>query len=74
MSRLILGGGGELTVFNFQNNIAFPSLKIDFAAQRHSKHKTVKNIKDTQKKYRLGTVSKIFFGGLKPVPRRRPHP
>ena len=29
-------------------------------AQRHSKHKTEKNIKDPQKKYRLGTVSKIF--------------
>ena len=28
--------------------------------QRHSKHKTEKNIKDPQKKYRLGTVSKIF--------------
>ena len=30
-------------------------------AQRHSKHKTEKNIKDPQKKYRLGTVSKIFY-------------
>ena len=29
-------------------------------AQRHSKHKTKKPIKDPQKKYRLGTVSKIF--------------
>ena len=29
-----------------------------------------KNIKDPQKKYRLGTVSKIFTGGLKPVERR----
>ena len=29
--------------------------------QRHSKHKTEKNIKDPQKKYRLGTVSKIFY-------------
>ena len=29
--------------------------------QRHSKHKTDKNIKDPQKKYRLGTVSKIFY-------------
>ena len=30
-------------------------------AQRHNKHKTEKkNIKDPQKKYRLGTVSKIF--------------
>ena len=29
--------------------------------QRHSKYKTEKNIKDPQKKYRLGTVSKIFY-------------
>ena len=35
---------------------------IDRRAQRHSKHKTEKkNIKDPQKKYRLGTVSKIFY-------------
>ena len=30
-------------------------------AQRHSKHKTETNIKDPQKKNRLGTVSKIFY-------------
>ena len=29
-------------------------------AQRHSKHKTEKNIKDPQKKYHLETVSKIL--------------
>ena len=29
--------------------------------QRHSKHKTEQNIKDPQIKYRLGTVSKIFY-------------
>ena len=40
---------------------------INRRAQRHSKHKTENNIKDQQKKYRLGTVSKIFTGGLKPV-------
>ena len=34
---------------------------INRHAQRHSKHKTEKNIKDPQKKYRLGTVSKIFY-------------
>ena len=34
---------------------------INRRAQRHSKHKTEKNIKDPQKKYRLGTVSKIFY-------------
>ena len=33
----------------------------------HSKHKTEKNIKDPQKKYHLGTVSKIFYWGLKLV-------
>ena len=34
---------------------------INRPAQRHSKHKTEKNIKDPQKKYHLGTVSKIFY-------------
>ena len=33
---------------------------INRHAQRHSKHKT-ENIKDPQKKYRLGRVSKIFY-------------
>ena len=33
---------------------------INRRTQRHSKHKTEKNIKDPQKKYHLGTVSKIF--------------
>ena len=35
--------------------------QINRRAQRHSKHKTEQNIKDPQKKYRLGTVSKIFY-------------
>ena len=30
-------------------------------AQRQSKHAAEKNIKDPQKKYRLGMVSKIFY-------------
>ena len=30
---------------------------INRRAQRHSKHKTKKNIKDPRKKYRLGSVS-----------------
>ena len=35
---------------------------INRRAQRHSKHKTEKKpIKDPQKKYRLGTVSKICY-------------
>ena len=34
---------------------------INRRAQRHCKHKQNKNIKDPQKKYRLGTVSKIFY-------------
>ena len=48
---------------------------INRRAQRHSKHKTEQNIKNPQKKYRLGTVSKKYFtGGLKPVSRRQPRP
>ena len=35
--------------------------QINRRAQRHSKHKSEKNMKDPQKKYRLGTVSKIFY-------------
>ena len=34
---------------------------INRHAQRHSKHKTEKNIKDPQKKYRLEMVSKNFY-------------
>ena len=34
---------------------------INRRAQRHSKHKTEKNIKEPQKKYRLGMVRKIFY-------------
>ena len=34
---------------------------INRRSQRYSKHKTEKNIKDPQKKNRLGTVSKIFY-------------
>ena len=34
---------------------------INRRSQRHSKHKTEKNIKDPQNKYSLGTVSKIFY-------------
>ena len=34
---------------------------INRRAQRHSNHKAEKNIKDPQKKYHLGTVSKIFY-------------
>ena len=33
---------------------------INRRAQRHSKHKT-ENLKDPQKKYCLGTVSKLFY-------------
>ena len=35
--------------------------QINRRAQVHNKHKTEKNIKDQQKKYRLGTVSEIFY-------------
>ena len=34
---------------------------INRRTQWHSKHKTEKNIKYPQKKYRLGTVSIIFY-------------
>ena len=34
---------------------------INRGVQRHCKHKTEKNLKDPQRKYRLGTVSKIFY-------------
>ena len=34
---------------------------INRRSQRHRKHKTEKNIKDPQKKYRLGTVIKTFY-------------
>ena len=34
---------------------------INRRTQRHGKHMTEKNTKDPQKKYRLGTVSKIFY-------------
>ena len=34
---------------------------LNVGAQRHSKHKTEKNINDPQKKYRLGTVIKMFY-------------
>ena len=34
---------------------------INRRSQRHRKHKTEKHIKDPQKKYRLGTVSKVFY-------------
>ena len=34
--------------------------QINRRAQRHNKHKAVKNIKDPQKKYRFGIVSNIF--------------
>ena len=40
---------------------------INRRPQRHSKHKPEKNIKDPQKKYRLGTSVKYFTGGLKPL-------
>ena len=35
--------------------------QINRRAQRHNKHKTEKSIKDPQKKYSLGTISKIFY-------------
>ena len=44
---------------------------INRRAKMHSKRKTEKKtIKDQQKKYRPGTVSKLFASGLKPILRR----
>ena len=40
---------------------------INRRTQRHSNHKTEKNIKDLQKKYHLERSVKCFTGGLKPV-------
>ena len=34
---------------------------ISRRTQRHSKHKADQNMRDPQKKYRLGTVSKIYY-------------
>ena len=58
---------------------AFPAgdhrAHINRRTQRHSKHKTEKNIKAPQKKYRLEMVSKKYLtGGLKPVSGHQPHP
>ena len=48
---------------------------INRRAQRHSKHKTEQNIKDPQKKYRLGTISKIFYWrALTSLTARQTHP
>ena len=41
--------------------------QINRRAQRHNKHKTEKNIKDPQKRYRLEWPVKYFTGQLKPV-------
>ena len=53
------------TTYESQEGSPFPAgdhkAHINRHAQRHRKHKTEKNIKDPQKKYRLGTVSKIFY-------------
>ena len=40
---------------------------INRCAQRHSRNKAEKTIKDPQKKFRLGKSVKYFTGGLKPV-------
>ena len=48
--------------------------QINRRTQKHNKHKAKKTLKDPHKKYRLGTVSNYFTGGLKPVTRRQPHP
>ena len=54
------------TTYESQEVSPFPAgdqkAHINRRAQRHnSKHKTEKNTKDPRKKYRLGTVSNIFY-------------
>ena len=53
------------TTYESQEVSPFPAgdhkAHINRRAQRHSKHKAEKNMKDPQKKYRLGTVSKISY-------------
>ena len=39
---------------------SYHKAQINRRTQRHNKQRTEKNIKYSQKKYRLGTVSKIF--------------
>ena len=50
-------GNQEVSPFSAGDHKA----QINRRAQRHNKHKTEKNIKDPQKKYRLATVSKISY-------------
>ena len=62
----------EFDTTNYSKEVSpFPAgdhkAHINRRAQRHSKHKTEKNIKDPQKNYCLGMVSKNFTGGLKRV-------
>ena len=48
---------------------------INRRIQRHSKHKTEKNIKDPKKKYRIGTVTKILYWRAKTgLTVHQPHP
>ena len=53
------------TTYENQEARSFPAgdhkAQINRRVQTHSKHKTEKNIQDPQKKYRLETVSKIFY-------------
>ena len=52
--------GQEVSPFPAGDHKAY----INRHAQRHGKHKTEKTIKDPQKKYRFGTVSKKILEGL----------
>ena len=51
----------KLDTTNESQEVRWPQGTTNRRSQRHSKHKTEKNIKDPQKKYRLGTVSKTFY-------------
>ena len=67
------------TTYESQEVSPFPAgdhkAHINRRIQRHSKDKTGKNIKDPQKKYRLGTVGKIFYWrALTGLTVHQPHP
>ena len=69
--HLIQDTNGKVTNLQFDNTNESPEVSpfqagdhkahINRRAQRHSKHKTETNIKDPLKKYRPGTVNKIFY-------------
>ena len=60
----------EVSPFQASDHMA----QIDRRAQRHNKHKTEKTLKIHKRSTALERAVKDFTRGLKPVPRRQPHP